>query len=118
MAAIQITHQFNGDLKKVFAGIKSYAKYPDFLPGVQKIEVNPAVAKGSVCQVRYELNIIKTFFYVLDMFEDQPKKLWWTMADSNLMKANEGRWDFKAGAKGKTEAVYTLDVQFRGFVPG
>jgi hypothetical protein len=63
------------------------------------------------------LNLIKKFFYVLDMFEEAPKRLSWELADSNLMKSNSGSWTLKAGKKGTTDATYSLEVKFRGLVP-
>ena len=34
------------------------------------------------------------------------------------MKANDGSWDLKASGNDKTQATYTLDIKFKGFVPG
>ena len=65
MAALETEHTFEGSLEKVFGAIGQYSKYPQYIPGVTKIEVLPAKVKGSKCQVRYELNIIKTFFLVI-----------------------------------------------------
>ncbi len=122
MPSITEQHSFHGEIKEVFAAISTYSKYPDYLPGVQKIEILPAKTAGSVCQVRYELNLIKTFYYVLNMYASEPKKIWWDMDDSNIMKANTGSWELKSlkGKKDgeKTDATYTLDLSFKGFVPG
>ncbi len=117
MATVERKHTFNGDIEKVFSGIRRYNKYPEYLPGVTEIAVLPAVAPGSVCQVRYDLNLIKKFYYILDMFETSPTSLSWQLADSNLMKLNSGSWTLKAGKKGTTDAVYSLEVKFRGLVP-
>lgn len=118
MAALETEHTFDGGIDQVFGAIGQYGKYPEYIPGVTKIEVLPPQAKGSKCQVRYELNIIKTFFYTLDMFEKGPEKIWWTLADSNLMKASSGSWDLKQSGKDKTRAVYKLDIKFKGLIPG
>jgi ribosome-associated toxin RatA of RatAB toxin-antitoxin module len=118
VAAVKITQLFKGSIDQVFKGIGSYTLYPEHIPGVQKIEVLPPKLPKSTCQVRYEINVIKTFYYVIDMFEESPKKIWWTMSESNLMKSNSGQWDLKEVDKNTTEATYTLDVAFKGFVPG
>lgn len=117
MAKLETEHNFNGSLEKVFSGIRQYAKYPDYLPGVTKIEVLPPQAKGSTCQVRYELKIIKEFHYTLDMFEEGPSKMWWQLADSNIMNTNDGSWKLTAKGDNKTKAVYTLNIKLRGFIP-
>ncbi len=117
MAKLKTEHVFTGNLEKVFAGICEFKKYPKYLPGVTKIEVLPAQEKNSICQVRYELNIIKTFYYVLNMFEEKPNKIWWELSESNLMNKNDGSWTFKEKKDGSTKATYTLDLQFKGLVP-
>ena len=117
VATVERNHTFNGSVDKVFAGLRKYERYPEYLPGVTDIAILPAKVAGSVCQVRYDINLIKKFYYVLNMFEDAPKTLSWELAESNLMKANTGSWSLKAGKKGTTEASYSLDIKFRGLVP-
>lgn len=82
-----------------------------------KVELLPAVKPGSTCQVRYEVNIVKTFYYVIDMYEESPSKIWWELAESNLMKENRGSWELQAKGKNKTAAHYTVDVAFKGLLP-
>ena len=118
MAKLETEHVFEGDIKTVFGAINNFALYPDYIPGVTAIEVLAPKAEGSIAQVRYELNIIKKFFYTLDMFAEEPNKIWWTLADSNLMKTNNGSWEFKSKGKTKTHADYMLDIKFKGLVPG
>jgi ribosome-associated toxin RatA of RatAB toxin-antitoxin module len=117
MAALETTHIFDGKPEKVFAGISKFSEYPKYLPGVTGIEVLPPKTKGAVCQVRYELNIVKTFYYVLEMYQEAPHKMWWTMVESNLMKENTGSWHFESDGKNKTKAEYVLDVKFKGLIP-
>ncbi len=118
MAKVETEHLFQGTIERVFAGIRNYQAYPDYLPGVTHIEVLPPKAPGSSAQVRYELNIIKKFYYVLDMFEEKPKRIWWTLNDSNLMKTNDGSWEFSVKDPETTRAKYALDIRFKGLVPG
>jgi len=51
------------------------------------------------------------------MYEQAPGKLWWTLADSNLMKSNDGGWKLTAKGTKQTKAIYSLDVKFKGLVP-
>ena len=46
---------FDGGIETVFQGIRQFARYPQYLPGVTSITVSQAVKLGSVCQVKYEL---------------------------------------------------------------
>ncbi len=117
MAKLETEHVFAGNVEDVFEGIIQYEKYPEYLPGVTEIEVLPAEKSGSSCQVRYELNIIKTFYYVLDMYEEKPGKIWWQLAESNLMKENNGSWQLTEKGSEKTAATYSLEIKFKGLVP-
>lgn len=116
MAKLETDHTFNGSIKKVFSGMTKYEKYPDYLPGVTGIDVLPPKKEGSTCQIRYQLKIIKEFYYILNMFQDSPKKIWWDMEESNIMKTNNGSWEFNENGD-KTKAVYSLDIKFKGLVP-
>lgn len=117
MAELTSEHTFEGTLDEVFEGICQYRKYPDYLPGVTKTTVLPAEAAGSTCQVRYDLKLIKTFFYTMNMFEEKPTRIHWTLADSNLMKQATGSWDLNDLGDNRVKAIYTLDIAFRGLVP-
>ena len=117
MPSLTQEHTFTGEINGVFTAISTYSKYPEYLPGVQKIEVLPAKSSKSTCQVRYELNLIKTFYYILNMYAEKPGKIWWDLEESNLMTANEGSWDLKPEGKTKVHATYTLDIGFKGLVP-
>ena len=118
MAELETTHVFKGNINKVFAALGKFKRYPEFIPGVTGIDVLPPPAGSKAkCLVRYEINIVKTFFYTIEMFEESPSKIWWTMTDSNLMKRNNGTWLLTAKGDGETIAVYKLDVTFKGLVP-
>ena len=117
MAQLVTEHTFAAPVDQAFQGIRRYSDYPEYLPGVQSTEILPAKAAGSVCQVRYDLKFIKTFFYTLNMFEEDPSRIWWNLHDSNIMKTSSGSWDLKAEGSDKTHAVYSLDVAFKGLVP-
>ena len=118
MAGLTVDEVFKGSLEKVFQGIKQYDKYPDYLPGVTQIKVLPAKKEGSTCQVRYDLKLIKSFYYTLDMYEESPKSIHWSLDESNLFKVSNGRWDLSADGDDKTNAKYFVEVGFKGFVPG
>jgi coenzyme Q-binding protein COQ10 len=118
MAELETTHNFKGDIKKVFKALGQYERYPEFIPGVTGIQVLPPPAGSTAkCLVRYEINIVKTFFYAIEMFDNGQDKIWWKMTDSNLMKKNDGSWTLSGSGADETKALYKLDVAFKGLVP-
>jgi ribosome-associated toxin RatA of RatAB toxin-antitoxin module len=118
MAAFETKHTFNGSIKKVFLALGKYERYSEFLPGVTASTVLPA-PKGSKakCLVRTEINVVKTFYYTIEMHEEASDKIWWTLVESNIMKQNDGSWSLTADGKTKTAAIYSLDVKFKGLIP-
>ena len=116
MAKLETNHVFDGKIEDVFNAIGMYDKYPEYIPGVTSIEVLPAKAAGSKCRVRYELNLIKTFYYVLNMYEEKPGRIWWDLEESNIMKVSNGSWQLTADGD-KTKAIYSLEIKFRGLIP-
>lgn len=117
MAELTTEHTFNGSIDDVFAGIRRFEKYPDHLAGVTGIEVLPPTKPKSIGRVRYELKIIKSFYYTLNMFEEKPNRIWWDLDESNIMKQSTGSWTFKDLGGEKTKATYKLDINFKGLVP-
>ncbi len=116
MAKLTTNHLFNGSIKQVFKALSSYEKYPEYIPGVNEIKVLPSDKEGVSCQVRYEVKVIKTIFYTLEMHVEEPNKIWWSLVDSNILKKNDGSWTLKKRKNG-VDAEYCLDVAFKGFVP-
>lgn len=117
MAELATEEVFDGTVGDVFQGLRSYDRYPEFIPGVTGIKVLPPTHAGSSCRVRYELKVIKSFFYILNMFEEQPGCLRWNLDQSNIMKHSNGSWTLTALGPAKTKARYSLDIGFVGFVP-
>lgn len=118
MAELEVRHVFKGDLNKVFRALGQFELYPEFIPGVTATTVMPPkTGSKAKCLVKTEVNIVKTFYYTIEIFEDAPNKIWWSLVESNLMKTNNGSWDLSMGANNETTAIYKLDVSFRGLVP-
>lgn len=117
MAELITDHTFDASIDEVFAGLGQFKKYPDYIPGVTGVTVLPAKKPGSTGQVRYELKIIKSFFYTLNMFEDKPGRIWWDLEESNIMKRSNGSWTLTDLGNGKTKASYSLEIAFKGLVP-
>lgn len=117
MAELEATHVFQGGPASVFKALGQFERYPEFIPGVTAITVLPAKSGSKArCLVKTELNIVKTFYYTIEIFEESPHKIWWSLVDSNLMKTNNGSWTLTSKSANETSAVYRLDVAFRGLV--
>jgi ribosome-associated toxin RatA of RatAB toxin-antitoxin module len=117
LAELTTEHTFDAGIEDVFDGIGRFKRYPDYIPGVTGIEVLPPKKPGSTGQVRYELKIVKSFYYTLNMYEERPGRMWWDLDESNIMKKSSGSWTLKDLGGGKTKAIYALDVAFKGLVP-
>ncbi len=117
MAVLTTDHLFRGTPLEVFAGVRNFQKYPSYIPMVSTIEVGPPLVPKSSALVTFKVNLVKTFYYSLHMYEEAPHRLWWDLHESNLMKKSHGSWTFEASANDQTLAHYSLDVAFKGLVP-
>lgn len=117
MSGVQTEHVFEGSREKVFKAITSYRDYPGNVPFVQKITVLPPAAAGSAALVRYDLNLIKQFFYSLNMYHDEPGSIRWDLHESDILKVSQGSWQLSPVGKSKTKATYTVEVAARVLVP-
>ena len=98
----------------VFAVITDYASYPDFLPEIESATVlsrSPGFAR-----VRFVLRVVKTVCYTLDLVEEAPTSVRWTLREGDL-RQNAGSWSLEA-VQGGTRATYSVQVEVGMFVPG
>jgi ribosome-associated toxin RatA of RatAB toxin-antitoxin module len=117
VAQLETKHVFKGTVDQVFKAITNYQEYPNFLPGVTNAIVESSDKPKGIQRVRFDLNLIKTFYYVLDMTAKAPDHISWELTDSNLMKSNSGEWRLTPKGKTQTEATYVLDIKFKLLVP-
>ena len=117
MSGVVTEHVFSGAIGKVFLAFTSYEDYPTYIPYVQSVKVLPALAPGAACSARYELNLIKHFFYTLNLYHEEPNLIRWELQDSDILKTSSGSWQWSAQGKTKTKAIYTVEVEPKMFVP-
>jgi coenzyme Q-binding protein COQ10 len=117
VATVETEYRFKGGIEKVFQAITNYQKYAQHLPGVTKVEILPTKTSGAKCEVRFEVNLIKSFHYTLTMFEKKPNEIHWSLVDSNLMKENTGGWKLSKAGDNETLAHYAFEVKFKGLMP-
>jgi ribosome-associated toxin RatA of RatAB toxin-antitoxin module len=105
------------DKDKLFAAIARYEDYPEFVEGCTSIKVD---RKGAgQARVTYHVSMMKDVTYTLDHVE-KPEEgvVEWSLVESDFFKQNIGRWQLKAAGDGKTDVLYTVDLDFKIPVPG
>lgn len=105
------TEVFNVDINKFYKTIIDYKSYTQFVDGMKSVEILEQDEKSA--KVKYTLNMIKEFTYVLNLKQEAPNKVSWSLDSGDLFKHNNGGWVLKDLGSGKTEATYTVDVDFK-----
>jgi len=104
----------NASPETLFEVITSYADYPEFLPEIESASV--VAESDGAKRVRFVLNIVKRVRYTLELVEDSPRSVRWTLIDGDL-RANSGSWTLERLPDG-VRATYRVDVEVGIFVPG
>lgn len=115
MAKASRTETVDVEIHKLYDTIVDYAKYPEFVDGVKTIKVMSQ--NDTSAKVEYSLNIIKTFKYIVNLKQEKPTRVSWTLDSGDLFKKNDGEWKLKDLGNGKTEVTYSLDLDFKLFAP-
>lgn len=118
MANASLTKTLEVSKEKLFQAITRYEDYPQFVTGCKKVEVErkaPGHAK-----VKYFANLLgKDLWYVLEHTEDlDAGRVTWKLLDSDTMKLDTGTWTLRDLGGGKTEVSYTIEIEFKVWVPG
>jgi ribosome-associated toxin RatA of RatAB toxin-antitoxin module len=117
MAKAEIKEILPIEAERLFHVIAHYEDYPQFVEGCTGVQVERK-GPGHV-RVRYEISMMKDVSYTLDHQEDREKlRLEWHLVESDFFKVNNGYWQLKSLGPKKTEAVYSLEVEFKIPVPG
>lgn len=116
MASAERTEVFDVEREKVFKVLSNLENYPDFMTGVENVEV--LETNGNEVKARYDLNLIKKFSYTLNHKIEEPERISWSLVSGDFMKKSDGSWDLKDLGDGKTEVTYRVDIDFKVMVPG
>lgn len=116
MAGASKTILIDAPMDLLFEVITDYESYPSFLSDVSEARVVERTSDGAI--VEFSLNLIKKVSYTLNIVEDKPTGLHWTLDKSSLMKSNVGGWNLESLTATQTRATYKVEVTPRGFVPG
>lgn len=115
MATASRTEVVDVDINKLYNVLVDYAKYPEFVDGVSEIKV--LAQNEKTAKVEYGINMIKSFKYIINIKQERPTGLSWTLDSGDLFKKNNGEWKLNDLGNGKTEVTYSLDLDFKMFAP-
>ena len=115
MASASTTERFDCTPEQLYAVIRDFARYPEFLSEVKTCEV--VEQRGLQSVVEFSVSLIKNFRYRILVTESAPNHLEWTFESGDVFKTNDGSWHLES-VGGQTEAKYAVDATFKLFVPG
>jgi coenzyme Q-binding protein COQ10 len=116
MARADKTEVYDVPAEKFYQAIINYKKYPEFVDGCKSVVVEKESPEGAV--VKFTLAIIKEITYTLNLKHLPNKEVSWTLVSGDMMKINNGKWTLKDLGGGRTEVNYSLEIEFKGFLPG
>jgi len=118
MAQAEFREVLSVDREKLFSVIEHYEDYPQFVDGCEAVSVERL--SDEVIRVHYKVNIMsQDVRYTLDHKGNRETgKLEWSLVESNFFKRNKGCWELKPAGTGKTDVLYSLEIEFKVPVPG
>ena len=116
MAKAEKTEIFDVPADKFYKAIVDYKSYPQFVDGVESVEIKNESIDGAT--VTMNLNLIKKISYTIKLNHTPNKEVNWSLVSGDMMKINNGKWTLKDLGQARTEVTYSLEVEFKGFLPG
>jgi len=92
MASASRTEVVDVEIGKIYDVLVDYAKYPDFVDGVNGVKV--ISQSDTNAKVEYSINMIKNFKYVIDIKQERPTHIVWTLDSGDLFKKMMGSGSF------------------------
>jgi ribosome-associated toxin RatA of RatAB toxin-antitoxin module len=108
MASASRTETFNVSQSAFFKAVTDYEAYPKLVAAVESVEV--LNEDNEKTRARFQLNLVKRFSYVLDLYEKEPDQLKWELVESDIFKHNNGSWNLTSKGDSKVEVHYEIDV--------
>ena len=95
-------------LERFYELVVDYERYPEFVPGIHGCRV---LKEKPEKHVEYQLDLgVKRIRYVLNMLEQRPHHVAWSLVSGDMMKVSNGSWHLSA-QDGRTHAVYSVEIQ-------
>lgn len=110
MANAERTEIMNASKESLLSVLKDYESYPDFMDGVSHVEV--IEKSGNKVKAKYDLNVIKTFSYVLNL-EESEDGVSWSFDSGDIFSINNGSWKLKDLGNGTTEVTYSIEIEIK-----
>lgn len=110
MASASRTEVMNAPKEKILAVLKDYERYSEFMDGVSSVRIESR--EGNQVQAKYDLNVIKTFSYILNLTETD-NGVSWTFDSGDIFSVNSGSWELNDLGDGTTEVTYNIEVEIK-----
>jgi len=115
MPQVSRTEIFDLPRQDFYDVVVDYEAYPEFVDHMAHARVIETDGKRS--RVQFKVHYIRDIPYTLDIYHDEPKRVWWELVESPLFKLSSGSWELKYKGKAKTEVTYTVEIVPRVLVP-
>jgi ribosome-associated toxin RatA of RatAB toxin-antitoxin module len=115
MAGATREETFDISAERYYDALLDYARYPEILPEVDKIDV--LEKSESSARVQYSIQLLKSFTYILKMTHKRPNSISWVLESGSFFKTNNGSWTIEALGPESCRVKYSLEVEFKIFAP-
>lgn len=110
MASAQKSVTMNASKEQILAVLKDYESYSEFMDGVSKVTIESRDANKVKAQ--YDLNVIKTFSYTLELTESD-NGISWAFDHGDIFSINNGSWELSDNGDGTTDVTYNIEVEIK-----
>lgn len=110
MASATRTEIMNASKESLLNVLKDYEAYPEYMDGVTSVKV--LEREGNTAKAKYDLNVIKTFSYVLNL-EESEDGVSWSFDSGDIFSVNNGSWKLKDLGDGTTEVTYSVEIEIK-----
>jgi len=99
----------------VYDVVADYERYPEF--GSDIVETAIEQREGAVQVVHFVVKVVRRIEYTLRLTHDRPNRIDWTLVSGNMMKTNDGGWQFNQMSGARTEVRYHCVIGMGALVP-
>lgn len=110
MAEAQKSLTMNASKEQILTVLKDYESYSEFMDGVSKVVIESR--DGNTVMAKYDLNVIKTFSYVLELTETDDG-VSWVFNNGDIFAVNSGSWELTDNGDGTTDVIYNIDIEIK-----
>ena len=105
------TEIMKAPVEKIFQVLSNYEAYSEFMDGVSRVEI--VSEEGKKTKARYDLNVIKTFSYILNLEKEENKSVAWSFDSGDIFSVNSGSWELEDLGDGTTEVTYSIEGEIK-----